>query len=416
MWLLIFLFLIVTALLGWLLFGYLLTVYFVSLFRKRPDVRLPEEMPFLSIVVPCFNEEACILSKLDDLRNQAYDRDRMEIVFADGGSSDATVSALRSAIRDGEPIRVVECPESGKILQLNHVLPGLRGEIVVNTDADSRLEPEALKWLAAEFSDPEVFVAGAYCRPGDDALEVERYYWSAQNKGRFMESDARTASIVIAQCYAFRRQLLDAFPPDVVADDIYVAFLANTQRLRTVYSRRARAVETRSPRSYREFLPHKFRKSNAFLRESLRFIYRLPEMRRFCKVMMATRVAQQLLLPWLALFWILLAGVLLTLFRFDIVAFSLVMLLVLFVGTSRIFAVVELPADDSSYTLATIVKGYILTNVVMLSTGASYPFFMQGCSYRKLSSCRSSGMGDDSQSGRDVAGKSHCGTTMSEKM
>lgn len=384
MWLLEFLFFAMTLLLGWTLFGYLLLIWFVGLFRRRETPVFPTSWPMISVVVPCYNEEGQIIAKMKDIRGLDYPQDRLEVVFADGGSSDRTSELLIAAIGQDEPFRVVRCPRSGKINQLNYVLPQLRGEVIVNTDADARLSPDALKWIAAEFAtEPNVYVVGAYCRPAD-TIEVEKYYWDAQNKGRFLESDAQTSSIVIAQCYAFRRELLNAFPEDVVADDIYVAFLANTLGFRTVYSHHAMAVETRGPNSYAEFLPHKFRKSNAFLRESLRFLYRLPEMSPFCKVMLITRIAQQLLLPWALLWWIVIAGVLVTLFRFDIVALAAAFLVIFLILTSNIFNRVKLPDGPRRYSLITVIKGYILTNMIMLATGLSYPFFRQGSSYARL--------------------------------
>lgn len=385
MWLLEFLFLTMTFLIGWTLFGYLLYLWFAGLFRAKKMLRLPApNFPYLSIIVPCYNEAEQIVAKLEDLRRQTYPRDRLEIIFADGDSTDDTVARLTAAIRSDEPICVVRCPRRGKVHQLNYVLPMLRGEIIVNTDVDARLAPDALEWIAATFAvAPEIRVVGAYCRPAN-GLAIEQYYWESQNKGRFLESDAYTASIVIAQCYAFRRELLTAFPDDVIADDIYVAFLANTLGYRTIYSRHAKAVETRTPQNIVQFLPHKFRKSNAFLHESLRFLYRLPEMSPFCKMLLITRVAQQLLLPWALIFWALLAGSLLTLFRFDIVIFGVAFLLLLLLLTNRVFAWTPLPEKSQRYSLGTMLLGYAVTIAIMLTTGLSYPFFKQGSSYARL--------------------------------
>lgn len=384
MWLLEFLFFATTLLVGWTLFGYLLFIWFLGLFRRRETPVFPTHWPTVSVVVPCFNEAGQILAKLEDLRKVEYPAERLEVVFADGKSDDGSFEALSAEIGQNEPFRVVRCSRRGKIHQLNEVLPLLRGEIIVNTDADARLSADVLQWIAAEFAaSPEVGVVGAYCRPAD-TLEVEKYYWDAQNKGRFLESDAGSSSIVIAQCYAFRRELLKAFPEDVVADDIYLSFLANTQGYKTVYSRHATAIETRSPQSYAQFLPHKFRKSNAFLRESLRFLYCLPEMKPFFKMLLLTRTAQQLLLPWAGLWWVLLAGALLTLFRYDVVAFGAIFLALLLLLTNRVFAWVKLPDGPRHYSLATIIKGYILTNLIMLTTGLSYPFFRQGITYTRI--------------------------------
>jgi cellulose synthase/poly-beta-1,6-N-acetylglucosamine synthase-like glycosyltransferase len=262
----------------------------------------------------------------------------------------------------------------------------LRGDVVVSTDVDAKLSPDALRWIVREFgTDPDVMVVGAYCSP-TNCLDVEHYYWAAQNRGRLIETDAGGASIVVAPCYAFRRSLLSAFPDDVVADDVYVAFLAQSRGYKVVYSRSATVVETRNPASYAQFIPHKFRKSNAFLRESLRFIYRLPQMNPLGKVMLITRTAQQLLLPWATLAWLTMTGVLLTMFRFDVAVLGFLIVLVTGFLTSRIFAWTKLPVQPQRANFRATLVGYFLTTLIMMATGLSYPFFRQASCYQRLPS------------------------------
>ncbi|MFZ2957883.1 MAG: glycosyltransferase [Candidatus Ozemobacteraceae bacterium] len=385
MWFLSFLFLIATGFLGWTLFGYFILIWIMGLFRNRPTLKTPVVFPKLSIIIPCFNEEAGILAKLENLRSLDYPKDAIEAVFADGGSTDATVALLERALDPHEPFRLIRCARGGKINQINEVLPQLTGEIIINTDVDAILDEDALRWIAIEFNaSPRIGVVGAYCRPGE-GLDIEDYYWASQNKARFLENDAETASIVLASCYAFRRDLLSAFPENVVADDVYIAFLSNTMGMTVVFSRQARAVETRSPKNISEFLPHKFRKGNAFLRESLRFLYRLPEMPFFVKMIFLTRISQQLLLPMTIFFWFLIAASTTTLFHFDIVFTAIAFLCTLFVATSRVFAQVALPEPPKHYPLPTIIRGYILTFFILLANGFSYPFYHQGSNYDRIS-------------------------------
>ena len=390
MWILILLFGLATMVLAWTLFAYFLLIWFVGLFRPQEKPTFPEEWPRLSIVVPTYNEIEQISQKLANLRALDYPRELLEVVFVDGGSNDGTVEWLEEELVEEFGCRVERSPLGGKIQQLNHVLPSLRGEIVVNTDADALLETDAARWLAAEFaSQPEVWLVGAYCRPTDTAYRIDRYYWDAQNKARFMEARAATASIVVAPCYAFRRELLDQFPDDVVADDIYIAFVCHLAGKGTIYSRYARAVELRNPHNLSEFLPHKFRKANAFLRECLRFLYRLPEMSGYCRMMLVTRISQQLFFPWALAWWLLLAGSLLTLYpdpRADVVIMATLGLFILFAFTSRAYRSVKLPEEHPpQHSLVTVIKGWVLTTLILLTTGLSYPFYRQNSTYARLS-------------------------------
>ncbi len=385
MWILILLFGLSCAVIGWTCFGYYIYLRCQSLLRPRPVGPVDcADLPLVSVVVPCYNEKAEIVAKYINLREQDYPKERLEIVFADGGSTDGTPELIAAQAKDDPTVRVVACPEKGKISQLNHVLPQLRGSIVVNTDVDGQMERDTISALVREFyRDESVGVVGAYTYPAKP-LEVDRCYWAGQNRGRLLESDVHASSIVIAVCYAFRRELIPAFPPDVVADDIYVAFEANTRGLRTVYSRDAVVAEVRGPATTEQFFAHKFRKSNAFLREALRFLYRVPEMPKGWKMIYSTKVAQLLLLPWAGVWALLLGASLLTLGRYDVVLVGVAFLLLLLILTSATFRRIPLPEGGGDSDFLTMLVTYVYSNVLLLVTGLSYPFYRQTSSYAKV--------------------------------
>ena len=388
MWVLTSFFVLMTFALAWLCAGYFVALRFAGILRRRPAVTpsMPEnELPFLSIIVPCYNEIDGIEAKLANLLACDYPSHRREIIFADGGSPDGTADALDRLIPADDAVRVVRCPRSGKVQQLNHVLPRLTGDIIVNTDADAAVRPDALRRMVEAFAaDETVAVVGAYSHSTGSSWR-DRCFWDSQNRSRLIETDAQSSSIVIATCYAFQRGLFERFPDDVVADDVYVGFLANSLGKRVVYSREAIVEETRGPRSISEFLSHKFRKNNAFLRESLRFIYCLPDMSGFCKLMTLTRISQQLLLPWAAMFWSLLALTLLTMGRFDLLLMAVASLALSIMIAKQAFQSVDVPPGTSKrYGLFREGLVFLETIFVLFAAALSYPFFRQGSCYARL--------------------------------
>ena len=407
MWVLTSFFVLMTIALAWLCAGYFIALRFAGILKRRPAPTLSEEgeaLPTLSIIVPCYNEADGIEAKVSNLLACNYPLDRLEIVFADGGSTDGTVEILERLIPGDSPVRVVRCPQSGKINQLNFVLPQLTGEIIVNTDADAMMRPETLRTIVSEFSaDAAVAVVGAYSYSTGSSWR-DRCFWNSQNRGRLIETDAHSSSIVIATCYAFRRGLFVQFPDDVVADDVYVGFLANCLGHRVVYSRTAIVEETRGPRSISEFLSHKFRKNNAFLRESLRFLYRLPTMSGYCKLMSLTRISQQLLLPWAVMFWSLLALTLLTLGRFDLLIMANASLALSIMIARQAFKSVDVPAGTSArYGLFPEGLVFLETIFVLFAAALSYPFFRQGSNYTRLGQAAADAMPPTSDSRERIA-------------
>lgn len=384
MWVLIFLFGLTTLVLGWTCFGYFIFLWIFGLTKKeRRSEETTSELPYLSIIVPCYNEEVSIEEKLDNLKKQQYPRQLLEVIFADGGSQDSTVELLEKAIADISYMRLVRCPKKGKINQLNHVLSLAKGSIIVNTDVDGAMNEDCLLMIAEEFRrDSNIYVVGA-CSTPLDISPVDSYYWLSQNQGRVLESNACTSSIVVAVCYAFKKDMISGFPDDVVADDIYIAYLANTLGKRTIYSTKAIAVETRGAKDTDTLIAHKFRKSIAFLKETLRFAYRLPEMPGLWRLMFLTKLSQLFFLPWLSVLWAIIAICLLSVFRFDVVFLGTVFLIVFLLSTSRIFKSIHTSPKKSKYGLRVMAVTYLMSVFILIITGLSYPFFKQDSCYKR---------------------------------
>ncbi len=100
--------------------------------------------PFISIIVPCYNEQATIGLLLDAIVRQTYPRSQMEVVIADGISQDGT-RAVISAFRESHPeltLCVTENERRTIPAGLNQAGAAARGEIIIRLDAHSIPIPE----------------------------------------------------------------------------------------------------------------------------------------------------------------------------------------------------------------------------------------------------------------------------------
>ena len=171
---------VVLVLLPGLLFGYAYLAYPVllklvgSARPVRPVPGDPEEWPFVTIVLPAYNEEHAIRRTIDSLLALDYPADRRQILVLSDASTDGTDNAVREyAARGVELFRLPS--RSGKTAAENAALPLVRGEIVVNTDATIRIVPGSLKALVRVFEDPTVGVAsGRDLSVGDVSHEGNR--------------------------------------------------------------------------------------------------------------------------------------------------------------------------------------------------------------------------------------------------
>lgn len=101
-------------------------------------------MPKVSVIVPCYNEQATIRLLLVALREQVFPRTEMEVVIADGMSTDGTRDAIAKFQADFPDLSVcvVDNPLRTIPSGLNRAIDVSRGSIIVRLDAHSKPYPD----------------------------------------------------------------------------------------------------------------------------------------------------------------------------------------------------------------------------------------------------------------------------------
>jgi cellulose synthase/poly-beta-1,6-N-acetylglucosamine synthase-like glycosyltransferase len=192
--------------------GYPALLWILGRFRPAPSVAAvaDDQWPLVSISIAAYNEEAQIRELIKSLLAIDYPRDRLQILITSDGSSDATDDIIREYEDQG--IELLRMPErGGKTKAENASSELLRGDIVVNTDASTRILPDSLKPLISAMLDPSVGVAsGRDVSVGsvdDDANKGESGYVGYEMAVRDLET--RVSGIIGASgCYyAIRRDL-----------------------------------------------------------------------------------------------------------------------------------------------------------------------------------------------------------------
>ena len=88
------------------------------------DAIIPRmEAPFVTIAMPCRDEERYIAPCLTSVGDQDYPADRIEVLVADGGSKDATVAVVKAFAQTDPRIRLVENPGRIPATAMNGILP-----------------------------------------------------------------------------------------------------------------------------------------------------------------------------------------------------------------------------------------------------------------------------------------------------
>jgi cellulose synthase/poly-beta-1,6-N-acetylglucosamine synthase-like glycosyltransferase len=238
--------------------GYPLLLLVASAFvpTRRPAPSPPGYAdPYVSIVVPSFNEAAALGRRLENLQALRYPADRVEVLVGSDGSTDATVSVAES-VSDAR-VRVVSVPKrGGKTPLLNKMVALSTADLIVFTDANSSFEPEAVRHLVAPFADPAVgCVTGELVylnRRAPGVRAGEGLYWRLENRIKEMESRFGGTLVATGAIYALRRSLWEPLPAGI-SDDSVTPLLALSAGCRVVVEKRARAHELAADRLSEEF-------------------------------------------------------------------------------------------------------------------------------------------------------------------
>src|SRR5579862_960242 len=102
-----------------------------SIFRGNV---LEKELPFVSVIMPVFNEERYIGGILEAVLKQDYPIDRMEIIVADGASTDRTRDIVVTFQREHANVRLIYNPDRIVSTGLNRAIGCAQGEIIVRLD------------------------------------------------------------------------------------------------------------------------------------------------------------------------------------------------------------------------------------------------------------------------------------------
>ena len=114
--------------------------------------------PLVSVVMPSFNQARFIDEAIESVLTQDYDA--VELIVADGGSTDGTSRRLAEAAGRDARLRWWSRPDDGPAFALNAAIRAARGTLIGWLNSDDLYAPGALTRMAALFeADPALMLA-----------------------------------------------------------------------------------------------------------------------------------------------------------------------------------------------------------------------------------------------------------------
>ena len=222
--------------------GYPLVLRLVARGRGEPAPPPAVDLPSVSLIVAAYDEEQVIADKVANALALDYPREKLELIVASDGSTDRTVELARAAGAD----IVLDLPNRGKVRAQDQGVERASGEILAFSDANTTLEPDALRRLVEPFADPEVGYVCGQVRFDSGAANQEGAYWRYEVAIRGLESRLAGVTAGNGGLYATRRESYLVVDPRM-GHDLSFPFNMVKRGWRPVYEPRAQAREKTTP-------------------------------------------------------------------------------------------------------------------------------------------------------------------------
>lgn len=218
--------------------------------RETPEKRNGQEsLPFISVLIAAFNEEAVIAPKIESVLNSNYPINRMEILVGSDASTDSTNEILKRLEQDHPLLKSFLFKErTGKPGVVNRLVKESEGEILVITDANVMLDRTTLREMTGPFGDPEIGLVDSRMintqLKKDGISHQEKFYISREVRIKYHESILwGTMMGPFGGCYAVRKSLFRPVPDNFLVDDFYINMAVLKQGFRCISRMEAKVYE-----------------------------------------------------------------------------------------------------------------------------------------------------------------------------
>ena len=231
--------------------GYGIVLYLLVFIKRlatkaKPLADISDDcLPEVTLMVCAYNEEDIIAEKMANTHLLDYPADRLHLVWVTDGSTDNT-NTLLSAYPE---VEIVYSPERrGKAAALKHGIKEVKTEIVMMTDANTMLNPGAVREIVRLMQDPKVGCVSGEKKvmaksDSDEAAQGEGLYWKYESTLKRLDGELYSAMGAAGELCVIRRQLMTDIPDDTLLDDFIISMEIVRTGYKIAYTSKAYARE-----------------------------------------------------------------------------------------------------------------------------------------------------------------------------
>ncbi len=236
--------------------GYPLGIVLWSKFRAKPPLIGDDHTPEVMVVIAAYNERHRIVARVQNLLQQDYPPDKLQVLVVSDGSGDGTDAVIEALAHPR--VRVIHyTPNRGKAIAINTALDAVDSEIVVFADARQQYAARAVRKLVAPFADAKVGATSGElmlrASASDSSPQAVGLYWKYEKAIRLAESGVDSMVGATGAIFAIRRRLFRPLPADTLLDDVLTPMNVIKQGYRVYMVKSAEAYDVISGSLAEEF-------------------------------------------------------------------------------------------------------------------------------------------------------------------
>lgn len=245
----------------------LFTIVKIKRFVTKPNLQNLKDsaLPNVVFIVAAFNEEDFIEDKIRNCLQFDYPHDKIEFWFVTDGSTDRTPELVdQYPTLPGQIVKLFHSPiRKGKIAAVERVMKFVEAEITIFTDANTDVNPLAIRNIVRHYANPKVGAVAGEKRidlgeTGDATGAGEGIYWKYESLLKKWDSELYSTIGAAGELFSIRTEQYRHVPPDTLIEDFVMTMGIAMRGYKIVYEPEAFAVESSSA-SISEELKRKIR-------------------------------------------------------------------------------------------------------------------------------------------------------------
>jgi biofilm PGA synthesis N-glycosyltransferase PgaC len=228
--------------------GYAILVFLINKLKGTAirQQAATANLPSVTFIVAAYNEQDCIKEKIINSLEIDYPTEKIQFIFVTDGSTDNT----NGIIREYPAISLLYAPaRNGKSAAVNRAVAEAANDLLVFSDANTLLNREAVRHIAAHYSNPttggvagekKVLPAGGI---GDEVGDGEGLYWKYESFLKQLDSDFYSVVGAAGELFSVRRDLYEPLPHNIILDDFVLSLKVAQKGYRIIYEPGAFAME-----------------------------------------------------------------------------------------------------------------------------------------------------------------------------